>query len=73
MRELQCMVCKHAKWVKGVSYTCAAFPEGIPHNVLNQTLDHRRPIPGDHGVQYEPSERAIEFGIALEPLETVPA
>jgi hypothetical protein len=69
MRETQCMVCKHATFVKGVSFTCAAFPNGVPHELESGQVDHRKPVPGDHGIQYEPSDTALELGIALEPLE----
>lgn len=32
--------------------TCAAFPDGIPGEVYGNALDHRQPIPGDHGVRW---------------------
>jgi hypothetical protein len=73
MRETQCMLCKHSTFIKGRGSFCAAFPEGIPQEVSSGRIDHRRPIAGDHGVQYEPSARAIEFGIALKPLEITPS
>lgn len=31
---------------------CAAFPDGIPSEVLTNRVDHRQPIPGDHGVRW---------------------
>ena len=31
---------------------CAAFPGGIPESVLRNQLDHRQPVPGDHGVRW---------------------
>jgi hypothetical protein len=40
----------------GVRRFCEAFPEadgGIPDEVFRNGLDHRHPIEGDHGVQWE--------------------
>ena len=32
---------------------CAAFPDGIPKQVLYNGLDHRYPVDGDHGLRWE--------------------
>lgn len=37
---------------------CEAFPDGIPDEVLYGVVDHRNPIPGDGGVQFEPEPDA---------------
>lgn len=31
---------------------CEAFPTGIPEAVYDNTLDHREPVDGDHGLQW---------------------
>jgi hypothetical protein len=33
---------------------CAAFPSGIPWEILLSKQDHRKPIPGDLGIQFDP-------------------
>ena len=33
--------------------TCDAFPDGIPKEILDGTVSHMKPYPGDHGIQYE--------------------
>jgi len=32
---------------------CAAFPDGIPDEILWEGVDHHKPYPGDHGIQFE--------------------
>jgi hypothetical protein len=32
---------------------CDAFPDGIPRDVLDGTIDHKRPVAGDHGIRFE--------------------
>lgn len=33
--------------------TCAAFPEQIPGALLENEVDHRRPVEGDHGIRFQ--------------------
>ena len=47
--------CKH--WHINHWGTCDAFPDSIPDEVLFGEFDHREPYPGDHGIQYEPTEQ----------------
>jgi hypothetical protein len=33
--------------------TCAASPDGIPLPIGGGDIAHTRPLPGDHGIQFE--------------------
>ena len=51
----QCTTCKHLRdtFSDDGGNTCEAFPDGIPLQILRNELDHRKPIAGDNGIQYE--------------------
>lgn len=44
-----CLSCLRFK--KG--WTCEAFPKGIPNAIINNEVDHRNPVDGDHGLQFK--------------------
>lgn len=52
----QCAFCKRFR--AGNPPTCAAFPDGIPDEILRNEFDHREPVAGDRGLRYEPIDRA---------------
>ena len=45
-----CAFCRH--YLIGRE-RCAAFPDGIPENILQGYVSHRKPYPGDHDIQFE--------------------
>lgn len=38
---------------------CTAYPDGIPDPILENKADHRKPIDGDSGIQYENDPRFV--------------
>lgn len=52
--HLQCSDCRHFHADKTpYQYTCAAFPDGIPDEIIYGDHDHREPFKGDHGIRFE--------------------
>ena len=47
---IDCYNCAHLN--EGTS-TCAAFPEGIPVEILSGPVVHNKPIEGDNGIQWK--------------------
>lgn len=41
---------------------CAAFPAGIPNEILLSRADHRKSFPGDQGITFDPKDaKATEY------------
>ncbi len=51
--NLICMRCKHFHIEDVKLHTCDAFPDGIPDEIWRGDNDHKKPNPGDHGIQFE--------------------
>lgn len=50
----QCISCK---WFIGepAPLMCFAYPDGIPPEIMDGTVDHRQPYLGDMGLRWEPN------------------
>ncbi|WP_048183672.1 hypothetical protein [Methanosarcina siciliae] len=57
-----CTLCKHFRRQKEIKFDglnpihehkCDAFPDRIPDEIWRGDNDHKKPFPGDHGIQFE--------------------
>ena len=51
-----CMDCKFFNIDVKEKNVCKAFPQGIPQNIITGENDHKKPYPGDNGIQFEKKE-----------------
>ncbi len=51
----QCLDCKNL--IDDEKFTCKAFPDGIPDEILFNEADHTKPYKGDNGIRFEPIEK----------------
>lgn len=50
---IKCMHCEHFDFMSDINLpTCTAFPKGIPWGIWREEIDHEKPFPGDHGIQF---------------------
>jgi len=53
-----CWTCRHLRLGHAGQFACAAFPRGVPTDLLEGRANHRKPYPGDGGIRYEPDPDA---------------
>lgn len=58
-KRIKCMCCQHfhvyPKKGKENLFTCKAFPDGIPLEIIWEEVSHDKPYPGDHGYRFTPA------------------
>lgn len=52
MKISLCMSCERFDRATEDRNVCSAFPGGIPVAIFLGDVDHSKPFPGDHGLQY---------------------
>ena len=57
----QCPFCKHYRG----ALRCAAFPDGIPVDVLRGLTDHRDPVDGDGGIRFEEGTPTLDESLTI--------
>ena len=62
-----CYSCAHLYDLAAEGMSCAAYPQGIPVQIIESEVDHRAPYAGDGGIQFvqnparpEPDEFVFE-------------
>lgn len=48
-----CMICRRYNDKNFDGMICKAYPKGIPDSIIYSEKDHRNPIDGDNGIQFE--------------------
>lgn len=67
VRPPMCTVCKHYR-PQWDGFSCEAFPEGIPQEIVVSLWDHRVPHFGDNGYRFSPVDRdAAAYADSLFP------
>ncbi len=49
------------------TFTCTAFPKGIPEAILASDFDHKKPHPEDGGIKYEEMKQDFDDIINADP------
>jgi hypothetical protein len=49
-----CFSCKHLNVLNVDTFTCKAFKDGIPIQIINGENNHNKPFKGDNDIQFEP-------------------
>lgn len=61
-----CLQCKYLHRVNGEAFTCDAFGDGIPDDIILNVHDHRLPLQGDGGILFEPiNKNGSEYAVEL--------
>ena len=60
-----CIGCAHFDQSEPAAMRCSAFPQGIPLDIAEGKVVHRKGYEGDHGLRYEPRRVRNESNIMV--------
>lgn len=63
--ESQCDSCAH---YDALTNTCEAFPDKIPDEIIKNEFDHRKPHPGDNGIQFLQEDESTPYNLPPKAL-----
>ena len=63
----QCARCKHFRADVREANVCAAFPDGIPLDIIADRHDHKLRYLGDHGIRFEVKPEWTDLYSASSP------
>jgi len=52
--SFQCGTCRHKRPPSPEGPSCEAFPNGIPVEIFNGSVNHSEPVEGDNDIQWVP-------------------
>lgn len=55
-----CVTCRFWHRANHEAFTCDAYPDGIPEEIIQSEHDHHEPFRGDGGIQYKPLQPSKE-------------
>lgn len=66
----QVPMCVFCSRLNRTTFSCGAFPGGIPTALTIGHADHRLPLPGDGGIRFRPRDESALLAVVAEWGET---
>lgn len=59
-------MCVYCSRLNRTTFSCGAFPDGIPTALTIGHADHRAPLPGDDGIRFRPRDERASIAVVEE-------